>query len=93
MRIGEMLVRMGVLNREQVEAILDEQQAGNEPFGAIAERLLIEAPPMEGAMELYIGKLSRLFFASLREAAVEYQNLFTQNERKSGLRALFVYFF
>ena len=39
MRIGEMLVRMGVLNKGQVESILDEQQAGNEPFGAIAERL------------------------------------------------------
>ena len=44
MRIGEMLVRMGVLNREQVEAILDEQQAGNEPFGAVAERLF-DIPP------------------------------------------------
>ena len=44
MRIGEMLVRMGVLNREQVEAILDEQQASNEAFGAIAERLF-DIPP------------------------------------------------
>lgn len=44
MRIGEMLVRMGVLNREQVEAILDEQQASNEAFGSIAERLF-NIPP------------------------------------------------
>lgn len=44
MRIGEMLVRMGVLNREQVEAILDEQQASNEAFGSIAERLF-SIPP------------------------------------------------
>ena len=44
MRIGEMLVRMGVLNRAQVEAILDEQQSGNEAFGAIAERLFGIAP-------------------------------------------------
>lgn len=44
MRIGEMLVRMGVLNREQVEAVLDEQQSTNESFGAIAERLF-DVPP------------------------------------------------
>ncbi|MFZ4750929.1 MAG: hypothetical protein ACOYMM_10545 [Phycisphaerales bacterium] len=44
MRIGEMLVRMGVLNRAQVEAILDEQQTNNEPFGAIAERMFSIAP-------------------------------------------------
>jgi len=44
MRIGEMLVRMGVLSREQVEAVLDEQQASNEAFGAIAERLF-DIPP------------------------------------------------
>jgi hypothetical protein len=44
MRIGEMLVRMGVLNRAQVEAILDEQQTGNEPFGAIEERMFGIAP-------------------------------------------------
>jgi hypothetical protein len=34
-----MLVRMGVLNRAQVEVILDEQQSSNESFGALAERL------------------------------------------------------
>ena len=39
MRIGEMLVRMGVLNRAQVEEILEEQQSSNEPFGTLAERL------------------------------------------------------
>ncbi|MGA1224841.1 MAG: hypothetical protein ACO31E_09765 [Phycisphaerales bacterium] len=39
MRIGEMLVRMGVLDRVQVEAILDEQQSTSEAFGAIAERV------------------------------------------------------
>jgi len=44
MRIGEMLVRMGVLNRAQVEAILDEQQSSNEAFGALAERLYGIAP-------------------------------------------------
>lgn len=44
MRIGEMLVRMGVLNREQVGQILDEQQSTNEPFGAIAERLFQVGP-------------------------------------------------
>jgi len=44
MRIGEMLVRMGVLSRSQIEAILDEQQSNNEAFGAIAERLF-QIPP------------------------------------------------
>jgi len=44
MRIGEMLVRMGVLNREQVEEILDEQQSSNDAFGAIAERLFNISP-------------------------------------------------
>lgn len=39
MRIGEMLVRMGVLERKQVEAVLEEQEHSGEPFGAIAERL------------------------------------------------------
>jgi Type II secretion system (T2SS), protein E, N-terminal domain len=44
MRIGEMLVRMGVLTRTQVEAVLDEQQTNNEAFGSIAERLF-QIPP------------------------------------------------
>ncbi|MEY3022881.1 MAG: hypothetical protein RIS86_2079 [Planctomycetota bacterium] len=39
MRIGEMLVRMGVLNRAQVDEVLAEQESTSEPFGAIAERL------------------------------------------------------
>lgn len=39
---------------------------------------------MEGAMELYIAKLSRLFFVSLKEAAVEFGKLFTASERKSA---------
>jgi hypothetical protein len=44
MRIGEMLVRMGVLGRTQIDAILDEQASSNESFGAIAERLFGVAP-------------------------------------------------
>ncbi|MFM7051885.1 MAG: hypothetical protein ACKOYN_07120 [Planctomycetota bacterium] len=44
MRIGEMLVRMGVLDRAQVEEILEEQSSTNEPFGAIAERLFEVLP-------------------------------------------------
>lgn len=44
MRIGEMLVRMGVLKASQVEAILEEQQSQNEPFGAIAERMFGVSP-------------------------------------------------
>lgn len=44
MRIGEMLVRMGVLDRGQVDTVLDQQQSSNEPFGAIAERLFGISP-------------------------------------------------
>ena len=44
MRIGEMLVSMGVLNRVQVDEILAEHESTSEPFGAIAERLFGVAP-------------------------------------------------
>ncbi len=44
MRIGEMLVHMGVLSREQVEAVLEEQGSTNEPFGTLAERMYSVAP-------------------------------------------------
>lgn len=46
MRIGEMLVRLGLLNRAQVEEILETQSSSNESFGAIAERLF-QVPPEE----------------------------------------------
>ena len=39
MRIGEMLVRLGLLEARQAERVLDEQEKTQEPFGAIAERL------------------------------------------------------
>ncbi len=44
MRIGEMLVRMGVLNRGQVEQILEEQGSTNAPFGELAERMFGVSP-------------------------------------------------
>jgi hypothetical protein len=44
MRIGEMLVRLGVLKPAEVEAILEEQEATNEPFGTIAERMFAVSP-------------------------------------------------
>lgn len=39
MRIGEMLVRLGMLDASQVARVLEEQESSHEPFGAIAERL------------------------------------------------------
>ncbi len=44
MRIGEMLVHLGVLDARQVERILEEQESSSEPFGAIAERLFGVSP-------------------------------------------------
>ena len=39
---------------------------------------------MEGATELFVSKLSRLFFACLKDAATEFGFVFTEPERKSG---------
>ncbi len=39
LRIGEILVRQGLLDSEQVEAVLAAQRERGKPFGAIAEEL------------------------------------------------------
>ncbi|MBY0308328.1 MAG: hypothetical protein K2Q09_06275 [Phycisphaerales bacterium] len=39
LRIGDVLVGMGALTREQVESVLAEQRRTGRPFGVIAERL------------------------------------------------------
>ena len=39
MRIGELLVRQGVLTEAEVQEVLKEQARRTEPFGAICERL------------------------------------------------------
>lgn len=39
LRIGDLLVRQGVLTEQQVEDILTEQRAVGRPFGELAERL------------------------------------------------------
>ena len=44
MRIGEMLVLMGVLDAKQVERVLEEQESTGEPFGTIAERMFHVLP-------------------------------------------------
>tara|TARA_B100000900_G_C20180548_1_gene553687 strand:+ start:105 stop:611 length:507 start_codon:yes stop_codon:yes gene_type:complete len=44
MRIGELLVRQGVLSESEVEQVLKEQARRTEPFGAICERLLGVSP-------------------------------------------------
>ena len=38
-RLGQLLVKSGVLTGPQVDAILTEQERGGEPFGLLAERL------------------------------------------------------
>jgi len=38
-KLGELLVRKGILTTEQVEAILGEQARAGRPFGDLAERL------------------------------------------------------
>jgi len=44
MRIGEMLIHMGVLDAKQVEQVLEEQESSGEPFGTIADRLFRVSP-------------------------------------------------
>lgn len=39
LRIGDVLVRMGVLDGQQVDVVLAEQRRTGRPFGVIAERL------------------------------------------------------
>lgn len=44
MRIGELLVRQGILTESEVEQVLLEQSRRTEPFGAICERLFGVSP-------------------------------------------------
>jgi len=44
MRIGELLVRQGILTEAQVESVLEIQTGRTEPFGSICERLYGVAP-------------------------------------------------
>ena len=44
MRIGELLVRQGILTEAQVESVLEIQTERTEPFGSICERLFGVAP-------------------------------------------------
>lgn len=44
MRIGELLVRQGILTESEVERVLLEQSRRTEPFGAICERLFGVSP-------------------------------------------------
>lgn len=38
-RIGELLVRIGALNEQQLQAILEQQKNTHRPFGDLAERM------------------------------------------------------
>lgn len=44
MRLGEILVRRGVLTPEQSEAILEEQRRRHRPFGVLAEEMFEVCP-------------------------------------------------
>jgi hypothetical protein len=44
MRIGELLVRQGILTESEVDQVLQEQSRRTEPFGAICERLFGVSP-------------------------------------------------
>ena len=43
-RIGELLVRQGVLTEQQVQQVLDEQKRIGRPFGDLAERMFNVSP-------------------------------------------------
>lgn len=50
MRLGEVLVSQGILDAEQVRAIVDRQASTGEPFGVACERLFgIDPNLVEGA--------------------------------------------
>jgi len=50
LRLGDLLVRQGVLTEQQVEDILTEQRAVGRPFGELAERLFgVSAQDVERA--------------------------------------------
>lgn len=50
MRLGEVLVSQGILDAEQVRAIVDRQASTGEPFGVACERLFgIDPDLVEGA--------------------------------------------
>lgn len=60
MRLGEILVQSGCLNRQQVEQILAEQRSSARPFGAICEqRYGIDASRIEQAWATQYAYLTR----------------------------------
>jgi hypothetical protein len=49
-RIGDLLVAAGALTRDQVQAVLEQQQATGRPFGDLAERMFaVDAETVEKA--------------------------------------------
>lgn len=66
MRIGQMLVSAGLLNTDQVEAILRKQQSHPEPFGLLAQRLYgIDRSLIEIAYWIVIGEFASFVIANL----------------------------
>jgi hypothetical protein len=50
LRLGDLLVQLGTLTREQCDTVLREQQRSNRPFGVLAEKMFhIEPDALERA--------------------------------------------
>ena len=62
LRLGDLLVQLGTLTREQCDAVLEEQQRTGRPFGLVAEQLYdIEPDALERAWaEQYASIAGRL---------------------------------
>lgn len=61
-RLGEVMVRRGLLTNAQVEEILEEQVRSRRPFGLIAEQLFnIEGPVIEQAWAEQYAEISGAF--------------------------------
>lgn len=59
-RLGDILIELGVLTAEQSTAVLKEQEHSGEPFGAICERLFnVDPEAVEEAWASQYAKLSQ----------------------------------
>jgi hypothetical protein len=60
LRLGDLLIESGVLNREQVQEIIAEQKTTAEPFGLLAERLFgVDPAAVETAWARQYARITR----------------------------------
>lgn len=82
LRIGDLLVRQGVLTQEQVDDILVEQRVVGRPFGELAERLFGVSPrAVERAWAEQYSQISGVY--NLRSAAFDPEALALVNARQA----------